>query len=129
MKAIIIIVVLVVSSIGAAIYLLTYDNVKVSGFAGVSSAVVIAPTIRTIEFQDTQTGTMTTFHYDFATKSDNAFGNYSVNLKNGHTYNVYLSLSYAGLGNIEKEFITAFTVSVAAGQTAITKNFGYPYFA
>jgi hypothetical protein len=31
--------------------------------------------------------------------------------------------------NIEKEFITAFTVSMAAGQTAITKNFGYPYFA
>jgi hypothetical protein len=122
-------VVLVVSSIGAVIYLLTFDNVTVSGFAGVSSAVVIAPTVQTIEFQDTQTGTMTTFHFNFAPKSDNAFGNYSVTLKNGHNYNVYLSFSYMSSNNIEKEFITTFTVNVAAGQTAITKNFGYPYFA
>jgi len=82
----IIVVVLVVSSIGAVIYLLTYDNVTVSGIEGVSSAVVIAPTVQTIEFQDTQTGTMTTFHFNFAPKSDNAFGNYSVTLKNGHNY-------------------------------------------
>ena len=46
-----IVVVLVVSSIGAVIYLLTYDNVTVSGIVGVSSAVVIAPTVQTIEFQ------------------------------------------------------------------------------
>jgi hypothetical protein len=124
-----IVVVLVVSSVGAVIYLLTYDNVTVSGSAGVSGAVVIAPTIHTIEFQDTQTGTITTFHFTFAPKSASGFGNYSVTLKNGHTYNIYLSFSYMGGGSIEKEFITTFTVSVASGQTAITKNFGYPYFA
>jgi hypothetical protein len=123
-----IIVVLVVSSVGAVNYLLTKDNVTVSGKAGVSGAVVIAPTIRTIEFQDTQTGTMTTFHFTFAPKSDNGYGNYSVTLKNGHTYNVYLSFSYMGSGNVEKEFITTFTVNAPAGQSAITKNFGYPYF-
>ncbi len=122
------VVVLVVSSIGAVFYLLTYDNVTVSGSAGVSGAVVIAPTIRTIEFQDTQTG-ITTFHFTFAPKSDSGFGNYSVTLKNGHTYNVYISFSYMGGGSIEKEFITTFTVSAASGQTAITKNFSYPYFA
>jgi hypothetical protein len=126
--AFLIVLVLVVSSIGAVIYLLTYDNVTVSGQAGVSGAVVIAPTIRTIEFQDTQTGTMTTFHFTFALKSDDGYGNYSVTLKNGHNYKVYLSFSYMGSGNTEKEFITAFTVNVAAGQTAITKNFSYPYF-
>ena len=127
--AFLVVVVLVVSSIGAVIYLLSYDNVTVSGIAGVSSAVVIAPTVQTIEFQDTQTGTITTFHFNFAPKSDNAFGNYSVTLKNGHNYNVYLSFSYMSSNNIEKEFITTFAVNVAAGQTAITKNFGYPYFA
>ena len=126
LKATIIIAVIVVSSVGAVFYLLTYDNVTVSGVAGVSGAVVIAPTIRTIEFQDIQTGTLTTFHFNFAPKSDSGYGNYSVTLKNGHTYNVYISFSYMGSGSVEKEFITTFTVSVAAGQTAITKNFGYP---
>ena len=125
----IIVVVLVVSSVGAVFYLLTYDNVTVSGVAGVSGAVVIAPTIRTIEFQDTQTGTLTTFHFNFAPKSDSGYGNYSVTLKNGHAYNVYISFSYMGAGTIEKEFITTFTFNLAAGQTAITKNFGYPYFS
>jgi hypothetical protein len=127
--AVAIIVVLVVSSIGALFYLLTYDNVTVSGTAAVNSAVVIAPTIRTIEFQDTQTSTITAFHFNFDTKSYTAGGNYSVTLKNGHTYNVYLSFSYMGGGTIEKEFITTFTANVAAGQSAITKNFSYPYFA
>ncbi len=121
---------LLVSSIGAVIYLLTYGNVTVSGSAGVGSTVVIAPTIQTIEFQDTQKGTITAFHFNFAPNSNNAFGNYSVTLKNGHTYNVYLSFFVMnGQGGVEKEFITTFTVNAAAGQTAITKNFGYPYFA
>jgi hypothetical protein len=127
--AAIIVVVFIVSSIGAVFYLLTYDNVRVSGVAGVNGAVVIAPTIRTIEFQDTQTSTMTTFHFNFAPKSDDGYGNYSVTLKNGHAYNVYISFSYMGGGTIEREFITTFTVSVAAGQTEITKNFSYPYFS
>jgi hypothetical protein len=127
--ATVITVVLVTSTVGAVFYLLTKDNVTVSGVAGVNGAVVIAPTIRTIEFQDTQTGTMTTFHFTFPPKSDSGYGNYSVTLKNGHTYNVYISFSYMGGGTIEKEFITAFTVSVVAGQTAIIKNFGYPYFS
>jgi hypothetical protein len=118
-----IVVVLVVLSFGAVFYLLTYDNVTVSGEAGVAG--FLAPTIRTIEFQDTQTGTLTTFHFTFATNSDTGVGNYSVTLKKGHTYNVYLSFSFMAPANIGNEFITAFTVNVADGQTAITKNFGY----
>jgi hypothetical protein len=124
--AVAIIVVLAVSLVGAVFYLLTYDNVMVSGEAGVTS--FLASTVRTIEFQDTQTGTTTTFHFTFAANSYTGVGNYSVTLKNGHTYNVYLSFSFIAPGNVRNEFITTFTINVAAGQTAITKNFDYPNF-
>ena len=124
--AVIIIIVLVVSSIGAVIYLLTYDNVKVSGTAIVSGAVVLAPTLQTIQFTDTQTGITTSSHFTFASQTINV-GNYSVILKNGHSYNVYITYSYmGGLGNPETEFIKTFTVNAPAGQTAITKDFMYP---
>jgi hypothetical protein len=127
MIATIIIMVLVVSSIGAVIYLLTYDNVTVSGSAGVDFLPGMPGTIiHTIEFSDAQTRAMTTF--TFNTQNDKV-GNYSVTLKNGHTYNVYISYSVFNPKPIETQFITYFTVNAAAGQTAITKNFGYPYFA
>jgi hypothetical protein len=127
-KAVLVIAILLVlfTLVGAVFILLNYDNVTVSGEAGVNGAVIIAPTIRTIEFQDTQTGTLITFHFNFAPKSYNGYGNYSVTLKNGHAYNVYLSFSYMGGGTIEKEFITTFAVNAPAGQSAITKNFAYP---
>jgi len=127
--ACLVVVILVVSSIGAVIFLLTYDNVTVSGVAGVSGAAFLAPFIKTIEFQDTQTGAMITFHFSSAPQGAINYGNYSVTLKNGHTYNVYISFSVMNSqGEVRKEFVTTFTVNVAAGQTAITKNFSYPYF-
>jgi hypothetical protein len=108
----------------------TKDNVTVSGIGSVSGAIIIAPIIRSIEFQDIQTGTNITFHFNFDSKNDNVyhnFGNYSVTLKNRHTYNVYIGFSILGLNKpTYKEFSTTFTVDAAAGQTAITKNFDYP---
>ena len=127
MKAAIIIVVIVASSFGALFYLLTYDSVTVSGSGGVSGAAFLAPFIKTIEFQDTQTGAMITFHFASAPQGAVNFGNYSVTLKNGHTYNVYISFSVMNpQGEVEKEFITTFTVNAAAGQKEITEDFQYP---
>ena len=125
LMASLIVVVLVVSSIGAVFYLLTYDNVAVSGTAFVSGAVVLAPNLRTIQFTDTQTGTTTSSYFTFASQTINV-GNYSVTLKNGHSYNVYITFSVMASYQLETEFIKTFTVNAPAGQTAITKDFMYP---
>jgi hypothetical protein len=120
--AVVIIVVLVVSSIGAIFYLLTYDNVTVSGNARVTYLPITI--IQTIEFMDTQTGASTTFQFHQALGGADY---YSVTLKNGHTYNVYISFSVMNpQGKVEKEFITTFTVNTAAGQKEITEDFQYP---
>jgi hypothetical protein len=120
--------IIIVALACSVIYLLIKeDNVTLSGTGSVSPAIIIAPTIQTIEFQDIQTGTNTTFHFTFNTQSANS-GNYSVTLKNGHTYNVYIGYSILGFNYTEpqfKDFITTLTVDAAAGQTAITKNFTY----
>ena len=100
---------------------LSKDNVTVSGKAGVYDE--IAPNVQTVEFTDTQTGT--TSHFTFARQTYYE-GNYSVTLKNGHTYNVYISYSILSPNNPKTQFITTFTVNSPAGQTAITKNFAYP---
>jgi hypothetical protein len=120
-----IVAVLVVSTIGAVFYLLTYDNVTVSGQAGAPTAEWgPALSIQAIEFQDTQAGTVTTFHFHFDSQGYHQFGNYSVTLKNGNTYNVYISFSVMSpSNNIQKEFSTTFIVNVAAGQTTINKDF------
>jgi uncharacterized membrane protein len=108
------------------IYLyLSKDNVTVSGEALVSGAVVLAPTIQTIEFTDTQTGTTTSSNFTFAPQTSNV-GNYSVILKNGHTYNVYISFFIFTSHINETQFITTFTVNAASGQREITKDFMYP---
>jgi hypothetical protein len=123
--AFLIIVVFVVSSIGAVIYLTTEGNVTVSGRAFSNTDLPVS-TVQTIEFQDTQTGTLTTFHFHFAPPSPqniNPDGNYSVTLKNGHTYNIYISYFIGYGGNPETDFIATFTVNATAGQTAIYKNF------
>jgi hypothetical protein len=121
----IIVVVIVLSSIGAVTYLFTYDNVTVSGTAFVSGAFVLAPNLRTIQFTDTQTGTTTSSHFTFASQTINV-GNYSVTLKSGHSYNVYITFSFmASYGN-ETEFIKTFTVNAPAGQKETTKDFMYP---
>ncbi len=121
----IIIVVIVVSSIGAVFYLLTYDNVAVSGTAFVSGAAFLAPKLRTIQFTDTQTGATTSSNFTFASQAINV-GNYSVTLKNGHSYNVYITFSVMVSYGLETEFIKTFTVNAPVGQTAITKDFMYP---
>jgi hypothetical protein len=123
LKVAIITAIIIVSSFGALFYLLTYDNVKVSGEAVVSGAVVLAANIKTIEFTDTQTGITTSSHFTFPLQSTN-LGNYSVILKNGHTYNVYINFSV--MSKTEKEFITSFTVNAVAGQKEITKDFLWP---
>jgi hypothetical protein len=104
---------------------LSKDDVTVSGKAGISGAVVLAATLQTIEFTDTQTGTTTISHFTFAPQTHNA-GNYSVTLKNGHTYNIYISFFVFNPDNHENQFITTFTVNAAAGQKEITKDFIYP---
>jgi hypothetical protein len=104
---------------------LSKDNVTVSGEAGVSGAVVLAATIQMLEFTDIQTGTTTISHFTFAPQTDNV-GNYSVTLKNGHTYNIYISYFVFNPDNHETQFITTFTVNAAAGQKEITKDFMYP---
>jgi hypothetical protein len=123
--AVVIIVVLVASSIGTVVYLLTKDNVTVSGQAGVSGGVVLAAYVQTIDFTDTQTGTTTSSHFTFTPQTHNG-GNYSVTLKNGHTYNVYITFSTFNHTNNETQFITTFTVNPAAGQKEITKHFMWP---
>jgi hypothetical protein len=76
---------------------------------------------------DVQTGIVTSFNFPFAKQSDSPFGNYSVNLKNEHTYSVTISY-YMGfsVGNMypASDYIDTFTVNATAGETAITKNFG-----
>ncbi len=124
LKAAIIIAIIVVSSFGAVFYLLTYDNVTVSGQAFAPTG-LWGPflTVQKLQFQDTQSGTITTFQFHFGYASGNTFGNYSVILKNGHTYNVFLSYFVGSDENPQTDFETTFTVNATAGQTTITKDF------
>ncbi len=106
-------------------------NVTVSGRA--SSAALAEPwftSIQKIEFTDIQTGLVTSFSFSFSKQSYNPFGNYSVTLKNEHTYNVTISYfmgpSLNAVVNPASDYITTFTVYASAGQTAISKNFPGP---
>ncbi len=128
----VIILVLVVSSIGALIFYhqltptLSADAITVSGKASSGALSQPFPTsIQTIEFADTQTGTVTTFHFSFAPQSNNPTGNYSVSLKNGHTYNVFISYYHGIPPNMEPEsdFFTTFTVHALDGEKVISKDF------
>jgi len=79
-----------------------------------------------IQFTDVQTGNVTTFRFTFAPQSSNPVGNYSVTLKNGHTYSVTISYYYGAIiGGMQpaSDYIETFTVNAPAGQTAITENF------
>ena len=64
----IVVVVLLVSSIGTVFYLLTKEDVNVSGKAVVEGFAY--SNIQTIEFQDTQTSILTTFHFASPPQSD-----------------------------------------------------------
>ncbi len=100
-------------------------DVTVSGQAYVGGALSIPPTtIQTIQFTDTQTGTVTAFHFHFTSQGDNRAGNYNVTLQNGHTYNVTISYYFDGdIVNTMTTQIATFTVNAPAGQTTIAKNF------
>jgi hypothetical protein len=122
-KAAIIIAVIIVSSVGVVFYLLTYDNVVVSGNARVTY--LPGTIIQKIEFMDTQTGASTAYQFHQALGGSDY---YSVTLKNGHIYNVYISFYVINPENSETHFTTTFHVNATDGQTAITKNFDYPNF-
>ena len=130
--ACIVIVVLVVSSVGALIFYQqltptpSADAITVSGLASSGALSQPFPTsIQTIEFADTQTGTVTTFHFSFAPQSNNPTGNYSVSLKNEHTYNVFIRYYHGIPPNMEPEsdFFTTFTVHALDGEKVISKDF------
>jgi hypothetical protein len=125
-------VMLVVSSISALIFYQqltptpSADAITVSGIA--SSAALSQPfptSLQRIEFSDTQTDTVTTFHFSFPQQSNNPTGNYSVSLKNEHTYNVYISYYHGFPPNMkpETDYFITFTVHTPTGQKAISKNF------
>jgi hypothetical protein len=129
-KAVVVIAVLLIlfvflGALAIDLYL-SKDNVSVSGKAGVSGAVVLAPTLQTLNFSDTQTGTTSVVsHFTFAPQTENV-GNYSVTLKNGHTYDVYVSYFVFTPDEHESQFITSFTVNAPAGQKELIKDFIYP---
>jgi hypothetical protein len=118
--AVLVIFLIVLGSVAAISFYLVKDNVTVSGRAGVTF--VPGTIIQTIEFRDTQ-GTSTV--YQFNQNYSNA-DNYSVTLKNGHTYNVYISFCVINPENSQTHFTTTFYVNAVDGQTVITKNFWYP---
>ena len=107
----------------------TPTNIPIAVSGQASSAALSEPeitSIQKIEFTDVQTGSVTSFNFPFAEQSNNPFGNYTVTLENGHTYNVTISY-YRGLtvGNMQptSDYFTTFTVNATAGQTAITEDF------
>ena len=128
----VIIIVLVVSSVGAFIFYhqltptLSADAIAVSGKASSGALSQPFPTsIQRIEFVDTQTGTVTTFHFPFPQQSNNPTGNYSVSLKNEHTYNVFISYYHGIPPKMEPEtdFFTTFTVHAPDGEKGVSKDF------
>jgi hypothetical protein len=122
--AVLIILLIVLGSVAVIGFYLVKDNVTVSGMANVTY--VPGTIIQSIEFVDTQGGVLTTFQ--FPQDYNSAGGNYSVTLKNGHTYNVYISFCVIDPKDSQSHFTTVFHVNAADGQTAITKDFWYPNY-
>ncbi len=115
----VLVILLIVLCAAAAISLyLVKDNVTVSGKACVTY--VPGTIIQSIKFVDIQTGASTAFQFH----QDYSSGDYySVTLKNGHTYNVYISFYVINPQFVETHFTTTFHVNAADGQTTITKDF------
>ena len=90
---------------------------------------VVVASLAGIQFTDAQTGNVTAFRFPFAPQSSNPVGNYSVTLKNGHTYSVTISY-YIGavIGGMQpaSDYITTFTVQAPAGKTSISEDFHDP---
>jgi hypothetical protein len=106
----------------------------VSGTVVSTGVFTMFPTsLQTLEFTDTQTGTKTTYNFHFPPQSFNTAGNYSVTLKNGHTYSV--TLNYYRVSNRPEvtptlsvmtpytENFGTFTVYTPEGKTSVSKNF------
>ena len=115
---VLVILIIVVGALAAISLYLAKDNVKVSGRACVTY--LPGTIIQEIEFVDTQTGASTAyqFHQDYSSGD-----NYSVILKNGHTYNVYISFCVINPEDSQTQFTETFHVNAADGQTVITKDF------
>jgi hypothetical protein len=126
----IIVVVLVIAFIGVFIFSnqsneLPIGSVVVSGRA--SSAAICQPmttSLQKIDFVDIQTGITTSYDFHYNKQSGNPFGNYSVILKNGHTYSVYISYYVSVYRQQYSDYIDNFSVNATNGETVIYKNFG-----
>jgi VCBS repeat-containing protein len=116
--AVLFILFIAMGAVAAIGFYLVKDNATVSGRAIVSF--VPGTIIQEIEFVDIQTGASTAFQFHQA--SGNA-GNYSVTLKNGHTYNVYISFCVINPENSHTQFTETFHVNATDGQTVINKDF------
>lgn len=124
----VIIIVLVVSSIGAVVAYLSLstnqtNNVTVSGRCASTGVLTMFPaSLTNIEFTDIQTG----IRFPFAAQSFNSVGNYSVTLMNEHTYRVTISYFHGphpGGMTPATDYITTYTVHVPAGKTSISQDF------
>jgi hypothetical protein len=105
-------------------------KVTVSGQASSASLYLGATSLIGIHFIDTQTGTNTSYAFNFPLPTtQNSLGNYTVTLINHHTYNVTISYygDYPLVSNFtdqHSDYYGNFTVDAPAGQTQVTKNFG-----
>ncbi len=116
--AVLVILFIVLGAVAAISLYLVKDNVTVSGRACVTY--LPGTIIQEIEFVDIQTGASTAFKF----RQDYSSGdNYSVTLKNGHTYNVYISFYHIIPEKLQTHFTTTFHVNATDGQTVITKDF------
>jgi hypothetical protein len=116
--AVLVLLFIVLGAVAAISFYLVKDNVTVSGRASVSF--VPGTIIQEIEFVDIQTGASTAFQFHQALGNAD---NYSVILKNGHTYNVYISFCVIIPENSQTQFTETFHVNATDGQTVITKDF------
>ena len=119
--AVLVILLIVLGAVAAISLYLAKDNVTVSGNANVTY--LPGTIIQEIEFVDAQTGASTAFQFHQVSSSGDY---YSVTLKNGHTYNVYISFCVIIPENSQTHFTTTFYVNATDGQTVITKDFWYP---
>lgn len=125
----IIVVILVVTLFGVFVFSQKSDelpvgSVVVSGKA--SSAALCQPlttSLQKIDFVDIQTGVTTSYDFHYDKQSGNPFGNYSVILKNGHIYSVYISYWVNIYRQQYSDYIHNFSVNATTGQTTIYKNF------
>lgn len=118
--AVLVILFIVLGAVAAISLYLVKDNVTVSGYARVTY--LPGTIIQEIGFVDTQTGASTACQFHQTSSSEDY---YSVTLKNGHTYNVYISFYVINPEDSQTHFTTTFYVNATDGQTVITKDFWY----